>query len=120
MEHFAWRLCKGILPTKADLSHREVQLDDFYCFCKRKAESTVHLFWECLWTKGIWFLSPLGLHLHFESDQPIDAWLFDDIAKTEAEGIQIAIMVLWSIWNAQNKMVIEGSESDPCAAITRA
>ena len=44
IRHFAWRAAKDILPTKANLVHRHVLLDDTCEECGLMAKSMVHFF----------------------------------------------------------------------------
>ena len=45
---FAWRLFRDRLPTKSNLTRRNVALNDTYCpFCRRAKEDAAHLFLHC-------------------------------------------------------------------------
>ena len=54
---FTWKACNNILPTKANLYHRQV-IDDPTCeACTLEPETVGHLFWECNVAKELWTLS---------------------------------------------------------------
>ena len=44
---FAWQTCRNILPTKANLFHRQVTKDNICEECGTAVESSGHLFWQC-------------------------------------------------------------------------
>ena len=55
---FAWRLIKDRLPTKLNLSRRQVVLSDTMCpFCCNHEEDAAHLFFNCSKTLPLWWES---------------------------------------------------------------
>ena len=56
IRHFAWKAAWNILPTKANLIHHHVLLDDTCEEYGLKFESLVHFFWECPKAKELWAL----------------------------------------------------------------
>ena len=56
IRHFAWKAAWNILPTKANLIHHHVLLDDTCEEYGLKSESLVHFFWECPKVKELWAL----------------------------------------------------------------
>lgn len=68
VKHFAWRVCKEILPAKENLKRRKIIVDSRYDSCQAHEESSGHLFWGCYHAQEIWAISKL-----FPSNC---AWLF--------------------------------------------
>ena len=64
---FAWRLFRDRLPTKSNLTRRNVALNDTYCpFCRRAKEDAAHLFLHChkilpLWWESMAWVNILGV-----------------------------------------------------------
>ena len=52
---FAWRLCRGRLPTKENLRKRNIQINNMLCpFCSGAMEDESHLFIHCIKIQPIW------------------------------------------------------------------
>jgi len=47
VKSFAWRACKDILPTKANLGKRKVEVDLLCDRCGMEPESTIHVLKSC-------------------------------------------------------------------------
>lgn len=56
IRHFAWKAAWNILPTKANLIHHHVLLDDTCEEYGLKSKSLFHFFWECPKAKELWAL----------------------------------------------------------------
>ena len=55
---FAWRLIRDRLPTKLNLSRRQVMVNDLMCpFCGRVEEEAAHLFFNCNNILPLWWES---------------------------------------------------------------
>ncbi|KAL5182264.1 DExH-box ATP-dependent RNA helicase DExH7, chloroplastic [Glycine soja] len=51
-----WRLLRDRLPTKANLSRRQVEIHDQTCpFCRSTVEDAAHLFFQCSKTIPLWW-----------------------------------------------------------------
>lgn len=74
---FAWRLLKGILPTRAALA-RKITLPDLSCmFCHSQIESYVHLFMQCSALVSFWFTCSFGELTRNHSERSIFEWIFE-------------------------------------------
>ena len=64
LRHFVWRVCKEILPTKANLIKRKVLQHDIDDECSTKVETTGHVLWNYQKAKDTWVYSkvvtPIG------------------------------------------------------------
>ncbi|XP_006579251.1 uncharacterized protein [Glycine max] len=55
---FAWRLCRGRLPTKENLRKRHMQINNMLCpICSGAMEDESHLFLHCIKIQPIWWES---------------------------------------------------------------
>ena len=57
LRHFVWRVCKEILPTKANLIKRKVLQHDIYDECSAKVETIGHVLWNYQKAKDTWVYS---------------------------------------------------------------
>lgn len=49
-----WKVMENKIATKVNLARRGIVVDSLlYCFCRKKEETTNHLFFECRITCGI-------------------------------------------------------------------
>ncbi|EEF41741.1 conserved hypothetical protein [Ricinus communis] len=53
----------GTLPTADVLSHRGLNCSQLCLRCGQNVETTMYVFKDCVWAKGIWFGSPLGMRV---------------------------------------------------------
>ena len=51
---FAWRACRNVLPTKANLQFWKVTQDNVCEECGVEVESSGHVFWHCVGAKEVW------------------------------------------------------------------
>ena len=55
---FSWRLFRDRLPTRANLSRRNIPIQDIMCpLCGCQQEEAGHLFFHCSMTRGLWWES---------------------------------------------------------------
>uniref|UniRef100_A0A7N2MAB1 Reverse transcriptase zinc-binding domain-containing protein n=1 Tax=Quercus lobata TaxID=97700 RepID=A0A7N2MAB1_QUELO len=58
---FAWRACRNILLTKANLHSRKVTPDSICEECGVTVESSGHVFWHCARAKEVWLAANIEL-----------------------------------------------------------
>ncbi|KAK2642411.1 hypothetical protein Ddye_024174 [Dipteronia dyeriana] len=44
---FIWKACNNYIPTLSKLESRGMKVKNIYPLCRRDAESTLHVLWEC-------------------------------------------------------------------------
>ena len=54
IQNFTWRACRNILPTKANLFHRKITIDNICEVCGNFEETTAHVLWHCHRAKEVW------------------------------------------------------------------
>ncbi|KAI5324877.1 hypothetical protein L3X38_033950 [Prunus dulcis] len=50
---FWWKVCRGILPTKAALSKRKIPLETSCVFCGAELETTIHILRDYPFARGV-------------------------------------------------------------------
>ncbi len=50
-----WRIASNLLPTKASLARFDSNMDSSCSLCDHHLETSIHLFWECLLARVVWF-----------------------------------------------------------------
>ena len=56
VRNFIWWASSKILPTKANLVKKKVQVDPIYTVCGQHEVTTGHILWECPLTRNMWVL----------------------------------------------------------------
>jgi len=110
---FAWRLIRNRLPTKKNLSRRQVQVNDILCpFCRNKEEDAAHLFFTCNSILPLWWESMSWVNLSSAMPQhPRDHYL--QHGHNAAEGKKSTRWKCWwialtfTIWKHRNKIVFQ-------------
>ena len=115
---FAWRLIRDRLPTKSNLTRRQVEINDSSCpFCRRVEEDAAHLFLHCdkillLWWESMSWVNILGAipqHPRQHFSQHVEAlgrggrdnrWKCWWMALT------------WSVWQQRNKIIFSNETFD--------
>ena len=67
----AWRILKGKIPTRVNLSRSGVSLPSLLCpLCNQLEESTKHLFMECVIAYQVWLMVSrcVGIHTAYHND----------------------------------------------------
>lgn len=114
LKHFSWRLCRYVLPTRSNLRHRHVDVEDSCPWCVSSSESAMHLFIHCAKATACW--ESLGIFP-----------LLIDIAATHASiGVVFFValnvlagtdreawcMTLWSLWHSRNAHIWENKQDN--------
>ncbi|XP_057425990.1 uncharacterized protein LOC130719383 [Lotus japonicus] len=101
----SWRACLELLPVRAELSRRGMELDPSCPWCVSAPESTQHSLLFCPVIKPIWFASPLGLRLDNECTVREFLAAFLPMADSYAAGWCCAL--LYAIWDARNELLFQ-------------
>ncbi|XP_045789329.1 uncharacterized protein LOC123884299 [Trifolium pratense] len=78
VRNFLWRLGKNILPTRANLSRKGVQVENLCPQCNNAPETIDHLFLHCQLAQLTWFASQIGAHA--PQNLPLNSWLLQGTA----------------------------------------
>jgi len=102
-----WRFMLNKLPTDENLSVRGCSLPSMCSLCGNHAETSFHLFFECLYVVNLWcwFASILNRTLHFQSLD--DMWSICNNSWNPQCKVVITttmINIINSIWFARNQL----------------
>ncbi|XP_021979962.1 uncharacterized protein LOC110876090 [Helianthus annuus] len=106
----------GKVASKVELGRRGVPLHDVTCDrCGLKAETSDHVFAECLFAKSIWWNVCAWLKVSF----PHDCSMFRDLikhlldcpgdAKWRRLVLTVVMATVWRLWHARNTKTFEGT-----------
>ena len=112
---FAWKACKNILPTKANLYHRGV-IDNRTCeACALAPEIVGHLFWDCTITKEVWNLSNIPLDKNGLHHRDFMDFLWHLIFKQHVDTklVELVIITAWSVWLSRNNARLGKARQSP-------
>ena len=54
IQHFMWRLCRNVLPTRENLVKRSIGAPSECVICENSGESILHIFRECVYARKVW------------------------------------------------------------------
>ncbi|KAJ8641777.1 hypothetical protein MRB53_018471 [Persea americana] len=115
VRHFLWRACNEALPTRQNLQRRKILEDPRCRICEGEAETTTHILWDCLMASSVWSLSCAKLHkrpVSIEEFQRVTKSLMEVLSREELEEWAV---LSWSIWNARNSFIHNGTQVCPPA-----
>ena len=110
---FVWRLRRDRLPTKLNLTRRNIVINDTLCpFCTEKEKDAWHLFFSYHKIRQIWCesLSWINIVGPF-SQHPRKNFMQHSVCNTHF-GIRSQrwliwwVALTWSIWNHRNKIIL--------------
>ena len=123
---FIWQLCHEKLPTKTLLSQRRIITDDLCPLCQSSSESCLHLFRDCNSVLPLWlslgFQSTSMFFTQSSTDTWVKYWSQDTSSPNQFPQFQwkdIFPVLLWTIWKARNKWVMENTAFNIPAIIHR-
>ncbi|KAH6784204.1 hypothetical protein C2S52_009163, partial [Perilla frutescens var. hirtella] len=96
---FLWRCMRGIIPSKAILLGRVVEVDPICERCGLEIEMTEHALRDCGWAIFFWGASALRLsiHLDLERNVSLQDWILKVIHNRDEDYITTFASHLWMI-----------------------
>ncbi|GJU88902.1 RNA-directed DNA polymerase, eukaryota, reverse transcriptase zinc-binding domain protein [Tanacetum coccineum] len=118
----AWKIKLDNLPTRLNISRREMDIDSILCpTCGKAVESTRHIFFTCQIARDILHLITSWWNIPYMEVSSYEEWLVWILSlrlsikhKRIFEGV--CYVTWWHIWNFRNKTIF-GSESPSKATI---
>ena len=101
---FAWRACKNVLPTKANLCSRNIIADATCEACGLDAETSGHVLWECEIAQAVWVSSGIPIQLHgirFHSFLDL-LWHLMLVQHVGDELLGLIVTIAWCLWHERN------------------
>jgi hypothetical protein len=111
VRNFLWRLAKNILPTRANLAKKGVQIENLCPLCNSEPETIDHTFLHCQIARLTWFASQIGVHA--PQSMPLNQWLLQGLTCEETMGTQLFCVLLWKIWGARNNLIFKNKPINP-------
>lgn len=96
---FRWRACHNILPTRKNLTKRQIITKDACPICTRCQESALHALWDCVAAQDIWAgsIKIMQKISHGQADiLQLMEYLMDRLAL---EDLELVLVQAWLIWN---------------------
>uniref|UniRef100_A0A5B7C6K9 Reverse transcriptase zinc-binding domain-containing protein n=1 Tax=Davidia involucrata TaxID=16924 RepID=A0A5B7C6K9_DAVIN len=112
IKNFLWRAVLNILPTGTRLADRKIPVDPRCCLCGGRAETPLHLFVHCPWTRLVWDNSEVS----FPLDNPFIDFrhLFEFICLLlDVHALEICSVMFWLIWCHRNAVRHDSMGKDP-------
>ncbi|CAN1822558.1 hypothetical protein LINPERHAP1_LOCUS30011 [Linum perenne] len=107
--NFVWRLAREVVPTRAVLQRRGMQVP-FECgVCKRKPEEAWHLFTNCRFADQCWQRARLSdvVEQSTKNMEFCAEWVFNVIRTIPEPKRSYIFGIAWSIWREWNMRVWE-------------
>ena len=122
IQNFIWRALSNAIATKAGLYKRRRATSEICPICETQNETIEHLFFECCWTKWVWFGCPLGVRIDALHTNNFVAWWLQITTGTNAlssNDLPLICHILWNIWKQRNEWVFNHFPPDPYIVIQR-
>ncbi|KAJ0450527.1 putative RNA-directed DNA polymerase [Helianthus annuus] len=116
---FAWRAVRERLPTKVELSKRNIQVGAVSCpLCESGDETALHLFTACGFATAVWakvcLWCKVPFLVAFSFKDILEAHRFNGLKGNKSLAFQgIVLIACWLIWKARNELVFNGSKPNP-------
>ena len=108
---FLWRLCRNTIPVYYRLRGKGVPVTIRCPLCEGEVEHLRHLFFECIFSKECWHLA--GLNFEAQDMEYVSEWLVSVLASGLLQDLVTMSAVLWGIWYARSKCVLESKTMPP-------
>jgi hypothetical protein len=119
VQHFLWKACNNILPTKEKLHKRGITDDPLCPLCKSETETVGHIIWSCESSKDVWAECCRSIQ-KCSSDEDGFLEIFVKLAsKLSEEELQLAAGVARQIWMRRNSVVFGGEFLSPSTMVAR-
>ena len=116
IKSFAWRACRNILPTKANLHSRKLTPDSICEECGAAVESSGHVFWHCARAKEVWSAANVEFGADVEFGEFLDlVWFARNVKQWSAQALAGLCTIAWGIWFNWNEVRIGGARKSASA-----
>ncbi|XP_073136793.1 uncharacterized protein [Henckelia pumila] len=106
VRNFIWRSLTNSLPTMKALQHRQVEVPEWCPLCHSEPEDGLHALVSCPAARCIWCLT--SIWKQYGSVDTLEDWWNNLIRTRTPSDIEMAAVVLWSIWHNRNEVVWNG------------
>ncbi|CAN1217475.1 Putative ribonuclease H protein At1g65750 [Linum perenne] len=107
MKHLLWHFLRGIIPTRAALNQRGMDMTMACGCCNGGEESLEHLFFQCPIADRYWEVAELRGEVEVAMMAGGEAadWLTRLINNPDKRQVQNVAAVVWSLWRERNDRV---------------
>uniref|UniRef100_A0A7N2N2W0 Reverse transcriptase zinc-binding domain-containing protein n=2 Tax=Quercus lobata TaxID=97700 RepID=A0A7N2N2W0_QUELO len=118
VRNFVSQVCSDdILPTRANLLRRKIQVDPICTFCGQHDETTVHILWECPLARNVWALVRGKLQKCSADASNFYLLVRHLVDRLDSKELETWAMLSWALWNARNRYHFESLHSHPTAIL---
>jgi len=122
VKNLIWRVCHGVLPTRARLCDKGVQCPTSSVHCLAENEDTAHLLIDCPAVVQVWQVSGLWQDIqqaktHENSAINVVFYLLQHLTVEQSQRFAVTI---WSIWKRRNLKVWENKDELCAMTVDRA
>ncbi|KAM7280318.1 hypothetical protein ACFE04_007452 [Oxalis oulophora] len=103
---FAWRLCNDTLPLKPNLLKKGMCVPSNCDICLDHEENSLHLFLNCLWSRGMWNILNLNSVMDYTGNSFFE-WLNLCCINLIYSDLPLFFTTCWWIWKNRNKVVFD-------------
>ncbi|CAN1150194.1 Putative ribonuclease H protein At1g65750 [Linum perenne] len=116
---FAWRVARGVLPTRMALQARHIHVPSECGVCTQEMENSWHLFLRCSFAKRCWeHAGLLGMVEEcMENSESMREWIFKIISKDDADCVARVVAVMGAIWHERNNRVWSDKTAEHVAVV---
>uniref|UniRef100_A0A2N9I5I3 Reverse transcriptase domain-containing protein n=1 Tax=Fagus sylvatica TaxID=28930 RepID=A0A2N9I5I3_FAGSY len=118
IKHFLWRAYHEFLPTFFNLYWCKINSNPYSVICKQDEDTTIHALWQCPLARNTWALVQGRVQKipnQAEEFSGFMQWIFRNFTS---DALAEWAAVVWSIWNARNKMVYEDCQLPPALILS--
>ena len=102
---FGWLACRSILPTRVNLSRKQIIADNRCEACKTEPKTEIHALWNCGVAQDSWAGYSARLQkCHVGQDDMLQLWE-ELIVRLTIEELELFLVQAWIIWTQRNAMI---------------
>ncbi|CAN1158075.1 Putative ribonuclease H protein At1g65750 [Linum perenne] len=107
MKNLVWRLARNVVPTRAALRRRRINVPSACGVCGLEEETADHLFLTCHFAVDCWQRTNLANDVTFPGANLDDfpGWIRGLLQSDQAQNKAKIVAVLWGIWRERNRRV---------------
>ncbi|KAK4258076.1 hypothetical protein QN277_007576 [Acacia crassicarpa] len=122
VQNFLWRSLNRAVATNAALYSRRRGLTKLCPVCEEADETLEHLFFQCPWTRCVWFGCSLGVKFDCLRVVNFNSWWMRFLGMNSKfpQVISLLCWILWYIWKQRNEKVFNHVSPNPIVVIEQA
>ncbi|CAN1157427.1 Putative ribonuclease H protein At1g65750 [Linum perenne] len=116
---FAWRVARGVLPTRMALEGRHLAVPSECGICSQDLEHAWHLFLQCPFAQRCWNEAGLLQQVTsgMQNADSMQEWLFNLVKTGDDDRVARSIAIMGAIWRERNNRVWNAESNEPLAVV---